>query len=316
MAYQNRISVEFFHILTDGTGGMTFLKTLAAEYLRLMGHPCAAENGVLNIHDAPTEEELANKFSSADKTDKSEGFVDKPAVQMSGRLTRNGPYRILHFKLDAALLKAAAKAHGASVTAYVLALLFIAGQAATDETKGEINIQVPVNMRKFYPSDTVRNFAMYCGIRLPLNAVTTVDELVPLIARQLEEKASKAAMSRMMNATQKMVSAVRYVPLFIKTPIAKVVYGFLGDKIFSNTLSNLGVVDLPKEMAPHVQSMDFVLGTMLTNRAGCAMVTCNGVATLSITKMTADPSFEEKLYELLEQDGIHATVEGSEPHAG
>ena len=33
--YKNRIAVEFFHALTDGSGGMIFLKTLAAEYLRI-----------------------------------------------------------------------------------------------------------------------------------------------------------------------------------------------------------------------------------------------------------------------------------------
>ena len=33
--YQNRIAVEFFHVLTDGTGGQVFLQTLVAEYLRL-----------------------------------------------------------------------------------------------------------------------------------------------------------------------------------------------------------------------------------------------------------------------------------------
>ena len=33
--YKNRIAVEIFHSLTDGTGGLTFLLTLTAEYLKL-----------------------------------------------------------------------------------------------------------------------------------------------------------------------------------------------------------------------------------------------------------------------------------------
>ena len=35
--WQNRVSVEFFHILTDGTGGSVFLRTLVKTYLRLLG---------------------------------------------------------------------------------------------------------------------------------------------------------------------------------------------------------------------------------------------------------------------------------------
>lgn len=33
IVYENRIAVEFFHSLTDGTGALIFLKTLTAEYL-------------------------------------------------------------------------------------------------------------------------------------------------------------------------------------------------------------------------------------------------------------------------------------------
>ena len=36
--YENRIAVEFFHSLTDGNGGLIFLKTLAAEYIAQKNH--------------------------------------------------------------------------------------------------------------------------------------------------------------------------------------------------------------------------------------------------------------------------------------
>ena len=32
--YRDRMAVEFFHAVTDGTGGMVFAKSLAAEYVR------------------------------------------------------------------------------------------------------------------------------------------------------------------------------------------------------------------------------------------------------------------------------------------
>lgn len=313
--YKNRISVEFFHIMTDGTGGMTFLKTLTAEYLKLTGVEYLPSEGVLGINDTPTANETSNEFSRADKSGGNSGFLDKPAVQMSGKLTKGKPYQILYFKINATELKAVAKKYNATITAYVLAQLFIAGKYATDDQNGEISIQVPVNMRKFYPSQTMRNFSMYCGIRLSISDITTAAGIIPEIARQLEEKASLKAMSEMMNSTQNMVKSVRYVPLFIKAPIAGLAYGFLGDKIFSNTLSNLGVVKMPDELAGYIDSMDFVLGTALTNRAGCAIVTYGQTSTLSISKTTNDPSFEEKLYELLSLDGMEIRVEGSEPYA-
>ncbi|MDO4544189.1 MAG: hypothetical protein Q4C01_06505 [Clostridia bacterium] len=309
--YENRISVEFFHILTDGTGGMSFLKALTAEYLRLCGIQ-SSEEGVLKRNETPTAAETENSFARAESAKKSSGFIDVPATQMSGRLSKVKPCRVLHFIMDAQKLKAVATTRNATITAYVLSKMFLAGKAATDELDGTINIQVPVNMRKFYPSETVRNFALYCGIRLPIAKIANNQELIQEIAEQLASKASREAMSEMMSATKKMVDALRYVPLVIKAPVARIVYGFLGDGVFSNTLSNLGVVTMPSGYAAHIQKMDSVLGTSLTSRAGCSMVTFGNIATLSIAKRTADPSFEEEMFRLFSEDGIIPEVEGSE----
>lgn len=309
--WQNRISVEFFHVLTDGAGGMTFLKVLTAEYLRLTGIDAVPDEALWDVNAVPATGEFENAFAGVPHSNCASGFVDKAAVQMSGTLSKTKPCRILHFKINSHELKATAKRHGATVTVYLLALMFLAGKAATDELRGEASIQVPVNMRKFYPSQTVRNFAMYCGIRLPLETITDLPSIIEGIKEQLNQKASKEAMSHMLTATEKMVDMLKYIPLAVKQPVAKMVYGFLGDKIFSNTLSNLGIIQLPQQLSEHIESMDFVLGTAKTNRVGCAAVTVNGITTFSIAKMTKDPSFEETMYDLLCADGIRVVVEGS-----
>lgn len=190
--------------------------------------------------------------------------------------------------------------------------MFMAGKAATDQLKGEQSIQVPVNMRKFYPSKTVRNFSLYCGIRLPIEKIGDMEAMTGEISRQLESKGSKEAMNRMLTGTERLVNRLRFVPLAVKQPAARLIYGFLGDKIFTNTLSNMGVVKLPDRMAKEIEAMDFVLGTAISNRASCSLVTVNNTAMFSIAKLTADPSFEEKLYELLNRDGVEVKVEGSE----
>ena len=202
------------------------------------------------------------------------------------------------------------------VTAYLLGLLFLAGRRATEAMGGSFNIQVPVNMRKFYPSPTLRNFSMYCGIRLDMEQVTTLDDILPEIQHQLTEKASREAMTEMIHSSTRLVNSVRFVPLFIKAPIARVIYGFLGDKIFTNTLSILGVVNLPPEMQSRVDHLEFLLGTLVTNRAGCALVTCGGKAVLTIAKQTADPSLEEALCRLLDGDQVPYAVKGSVLYEG
>ncbi|MBE0600345.1 MAG: hypothetical protein IH607_01050 [Firmicutes bacterium] len=309
--YQNRVSIEFFHVLADGSGGMVFLKTLMTEYLRLLGFEAGQDGGALDINDTPSQRELADAFAMVPRTEKSSGFVSRPAVQMSGKLCRQKPCRVLHFKMDGGALRAAAKQYDATVTSYLLALIFIACKHATDETRGMMRVQVPVNMRKFYPSKTLRNFSMYCGIQLPIQTIADVRSITGEITAQLSEKASRHAMSEMVTAAARIVSSLRFIPLFIKTPAVKLVNGILSDRLFSTTLSNLGVVHMPPELTKHVESMDVVMGPSATNRAACSLVTFGNGSTLSITKSTADPSFEETLYDLLTADSVSLAVEGS-----
>lgn len=309
--YQNRISIEFFHVLTDGTGGLAFLTSLTTEYLKLLGINIPKNDLVLDVNEEPSKEEYENAFKKVPDAPSASGFIDKMSSQMDGKLSKVKPCKIIHFKMNSNDLKTASKKYNATITSYLLALMFIAGKSATDKTNGDISIQVPVNMRKYYPSKTLRNFSMYCGIRLEIDKITSIEDIIGEITKQLEEKASKEEMSKMVTSANKMTSMLKYIPLSIKAPIAKIVYGFLGDKIFSNTLSNLGVVKLPEELSSQIESMDFILGTAITNRAGCSVVTVNNITTFSISKMTVDPTFEEKFYELLQKDNINVIIEGS-----
>ena len=43
-------------------------------------------------------------------------------------------------------------------------------------------------------------------------------------------------MTEMMNATINLVRVLRFIPLFIKRPVAQIIYGFLGDKVISNNM--------------------------------------------------------------------------------
>jgi hypothetical protein len=73
--YNNRISVEFFHVLTDGVGGLMFLKALTAEYLRLMGVETGADDMPWNANAIPIAEEVENAFSKVPKSENASGFM-------------------------------------------------------------------------------------------------------------------------------------------------------------------------------------------------------------------------------------------------
>lgn len=308
--YKGRISVEFFHTLTDGRGGLVFLQTLVATYLELMGVPKVNHPAILDIDEVPRLGEDANDFKMTTAT-KASGFKERKALQMSGRIANIRPTQILHFKMNSGELYRVAKSYDVTVTAYILALLLLASKYATDANDGDISIQLPVDMRKFYPSNTLANFALYAGIRVNIDNITNIEELLPLVKEQLATKTTHEKMSEMAYSAHRMNKGLRFIPLFIKTPVAKLVYGLIGEAIFTTTFSNVGVVKAPHHFKEYIDSFDFVLGPPATNRAATTLITFEDVSTLTITKSTKDPSFEEELYRLLAKDGLEIEIEGS-----
>ena len=313
--FGNRISVEYFHVLCDGTGGLTFLKTLTGEYLRLLGHEIPREGDVWDVDGIPDPSETENAFLRVEKQENASGFMGKLAVQMSGKRSKTNPCQVLHFVMDADVLKQKSREMGGTVTAYVLALMFLANKFATEEREGTVQIQVPVNLRKYYDARTIRNFSLYFSASLQLDEISTVEEMVPVIMEQIRTKSTKECMDEMMYASVLLVRSLRFVPVFLKKPVAEAIYGFLGDGIVSNTLSNLGVCRVPAEMEALIDHFDFVLGGGAVARAACSMVTFGKKAVLSVSKHTADPSFEERLSRLITEAGIPLEIEGSELHA-
>ena len=311
--HQNRVSVEFFHVLTDGTGAAIFLRTLLREYLRLLGCDIPLGEGVFSLSDTPDPREWADDFLLADKHPSPEGFGDKPALQMRGLPGLEQPARVLHFNLSVEALRRKAKEKGVTITVLLLGCMMLAlkDSAESHGGKKKLQIQLPVNMRKFYPSKTLRNFSMYCSIRLHPAEITGLDAILPKISAQVCESTSKESLDRTMTLSRKLVRLLRFIPLIVKRPIAYLIYGHLSDGVFTTTFSNLGGICLPEEMQPYVEKFDFVLGPPIKNRAVCSLCSYGDRAVFTVVKNTTLPVFENALYGHLYRLGLEPYVEGT-----
>ncbi|MEG0742624.1 MAG: hypothetical protein RR521_10365 [Clostridia bacterium] len=312
--YQKRVSVEFFHILTDATGGVIFLRTLMATYLRLLGEEIPISDGMFDIAQTPAPEEWRDDFTIGDPCGESHGFADKPALQMRGMLPYEQPNRVLHYNFSTQALLDQAHQKGVTLTVLLLGYIMLACRDAcpTRKTRRKIQIQLPVNMRKFYPSHTLRNFSMFCGIRLQPTQITTLDHILPKIARQVELGTAKEPLDQTMRLSRKLVKYLRFVPLILKRPVAYFIYGLLGDGVFTTTFSNLGAVKASPELTRHIDKLDFVLGPPIQNRACCSLCSFGDHAVFTVVKNTTLPLFEDALYRHLMENGLEPYMEGTE----
>ena len=309
--FKKRISVEFFHILTDGHGGMIFLKTLVAEYLRLLGEDILCDNGVWDINETPDPAETANDYHEIKDCNNTGGFMNKMAAQMNGKVSKVTPCRIISFDMDSAAVKEAARRYGVTVTAYILGVQLLAGKQACAGKKGIFSVQVPIDVREVYGSKTLLNFDLYCSIGLDLEDITTMEEILPKISQQLKDGTNRGRLDAMMNSTMNLVRFFKFIPTFIVSPIASAFYAYLSDMPFTSSLSNLGVIKVPEQMKAHVEKFDFVLGGNSICRSSCALNTFEGHTVFNISKMTPVDTFEEAFARQLDADSISYKITGS-----
>ena len=311
--YEKRISCEFFHLIADATGGMVFLTTLVNEYLRILGKKVSYNDFVLNPKDKPNEEEYEDSFEKYTKEEKGGNLVENKALALDGKLSLIRPCQVLHFDLDLNKVHELAKKNDVTINELLLTYLFLVLSYSTSKD-GYIKIQVPINLRKYYKTKTLRNYSLYTTISMRKKDITDFNCVLDEVKRQSREKITKDNIDKQAYRAVNLVKSVNLIPLFIKHPIANFIYRYFGDKSSTTVLSNLGMINIPKELQEKIEKFDFVLGTNLTNRILFSVISVNNILTLTLSKFTTNKSVENNLYNLLKEHDLILEIHGSDEY--
>ena len=140
LVYHDRIAVEFFHAITDGTGGTIFLKTLLAEYLcQKYGITVPAEDGVLGRLEEPDEEELEDSFLRY-AGDVKASRKEATAYHLSGTPEPDGFKNLVTLMVPADALRSCAREYGVTVTELLAAAMMQAMKDKNKERKDALSL--------------------------------------------------------------------------------------------------------------------------------------------------------------------------------
>lgn len=319
--YRNRIAVEFFHVLADGTGGLTFLNTLVAEYLRIRyGANIPRSAAILDCSESPKPEETQDSFA-IHSGNYAVSRSEPQAFHIKGTDYADNFVSITTGSIAASDLIGHAREKGVSVTEYLTAVLLLSLDSIQRRSIMRIKrykpvkVCVPVNLRRFFPSVTLRNFSNYVNPGFdPRLGEYGFDEVLGIVHHFMALEATKKLLNLKITAnvrTQKN-AVLRVMPLFIKNIAMKLVYSRVGDAVSSTCFSNLGVVTLPSEMESHVARMDFLLGPLASNRVCVAALTYNDTVRINFTRTIAEPMLEREFFTRLVKLGIHVKIESNQ----
>lgn len=320
IAHENRIAIELFHSLTDGNGALVFLKTLTAEYLQQKyGVHIPAEQGVLGRLEEPSEEELEDSFqkyagavSASRKENNAWRFWGTPEKDGWLNLT------CFHIPVDQALQKA--HEYGVTLTVFMAAVIMEALQQIQSRTvpdvrrRKPIKVLIPVNLRRLFPSKTLRNFALYSTPELLTNlGHYDFREICQVVQHwlALENTPKQMSMKIQTNVSSERMMAVKIMPLFIKNLVMKAVFDTVGERKSFLCVSNLGAVKLPAAMADYVQRMDFILGVQATAPYNCGVISYGNTMYVNFIRSIREPELEKAVAQVLRELGVEFQVEGN-----
>ena len=318
IVYNRRIAIEFFHAITDGCGGMVFLKSLLSEYvLEKYGVTSPNTDGILDRLSPVRQEELEDSFFR---------FVgnlpisrrESDSYRIFGKLTSDGFRHLTTFILDAEDIHKRAKELSVTVTAYMAAALIKAGIRLQNldcpyaRRQKPVKLMIPVDLRRLYGSETLRNFSLYStpGVDTRLGEYSFA-EIARLVYHQMCIEINKNYMSGKIktNIKDELNPLLKIVPLFIKNAVMRLVFLMYGEKKSMLSFSNIGKVELPCELAPYVSHFDFVLSVQSNAPYNIGALSYGGQMRLSVTRNIEEARLERALYEVLREEGVHVLLQ-------
>lgn len=312
--YECRINLEVFHGLTDGNGAVMFLKELLYEYLRL-----AYQKELAGLPHAPSRDVSFNTEDSYQKyykKMKTEGYAKENAYQLSGELLGGLKVGILHGYINLEALKRVCREHQVSITQYFLAVLIesiYVEKMNSQPSKLPIRINMPVNLRAFFESTTIRNFFAAVIIGFPVKKESyTFEEILAYVKNRLDEELTKEKLEKLIsyNVGNEKHWYLRMLPLFIKNTGIKLIYA-RSARSFTTTISNLGVIKLLPEYQSYVKRFHFIMGVSKKQPMKCIVCSYGTELVFTFSSVLEDTSLQRHFFKKLSQDGIPVEIESN-----
>ncbi len=317
--FRDRINAEFFHSVTDGTGGMVLIKTLTARYLELQGHRVIYDHGAKNIKEPPSKEETDDTFLRMKLPKFKQRAKMSRAWHYPGAREMRHTLYVISARMDSEQIRTRAKAMDATITEYMTAVILYTSyqeqMAASPAKTRPVRVQVPVNMRGFEKTETLRNFSTYVIPEIdPALGEYTFEEVVKTVRGfmryAVDEKLLKREIAQ--NVSDEKHLLVRLAPLTLKNWIVNMVYTQSGDRIVTTTLSNLGRIEMPTGTEKYVKDAEFLLGPAREAISNCSMLSMNGQLRLAFTRNMAEPALARRVLRFLRSEGVDVSVRSNE----
>lgn len=312
--YEKRINLEVFHVLTDGMGGINFLKELAYQYLRLI-YPKLREAMGDNL-TSDTSLNIEDSFLKNYKKGSEIVYKTQKAYLIKGEKRKKGEFGVMHVYLNIHQLKEVCKQHGASINEFLVAAMGYS--IYLEELKGlpstkPLRIAVPVNLRPFFNSITTKNFfAMVSAEFHPQKDTYTFEEVLDIIKTSLKSQINKEHLEKLFsyNVSNEKNLMARAVPLILKN--IAILYVYTKSALANTTtVTNVGNITLKSEYAQYVESFYAFISVSKGQYIKGTICSYQDTLVYTFSSILKDVSIQKAFCRLLQQQGVDVKLESN-----
>ena len=310
--YKYRINLEVFHVLTDGMGGINFLKELTYQYLRL-AHPELKEQ-VGDFLSSDTSMNREDSFLKNYKKSCKKGYQTKRAYLIKGEKLPAGEFGVMHGYMQIPELKEVCHSYGVSINEYLVGVYV--WSVYTECMHGmpseqPIRVAVPVNLRPYFNSITTKNFfAMVSAEFHPTKEIYTFEEVLHIVSESLRSQINKENLEKLFsyNVSNEKLLIARAVPLFLKNIAMRYVYT---TSALANTatVTNIGNITVAEEYQPYVELFHAYLAMSKGQHLKGTICSYGKTLVFSFSYDLVDPSVQRGFFRKLAADGVHVEID-------
>ena len=208
-------------------------------------------------------------------------------------------------------LLSCARRYGVSITALLSAVMAASimelQHNRKENTIRPVRIMVPIDLRKIFPSKTLRNFILYA---LPTMEATdygcSIQDLSRRFSAQIKDHLRKENLAGIIAYNVKTQSnpLFRILPSRLKCALMRLAYTYFGESNSSLTMTNLGTISLPDIMVPYVESILLTMMPRVRSPYNCGMYSYKGNFYINLCrfpqKSQLERIFSEKLQQILD----------------
>lgn len=312
--FKNKVNIDIFHSLTDGNSGTIFFKEIIYTYLELM-YPevLSEEERRVRKIEYDTEDSYMKNYDKKAKSNAS----GKKAYILKGKKMKLGARSVIHEIIDLEDLKKETKKQEATITQYLTAvLMYSIYQENYVKAKGKkpIKICIPVNLKKYFPSNTISNFFSYITVEAEIRKddLDTFEKILDFVKKDFSKRLTEEEIIKTMSTNVKIGNNpfVRPVPLVLKKLLVRLSYIEIR-KYTTTTFSNIGRIGMIGKYKDYIDYFLMLIAPEPVEKIKCSSCTFENKMVFTFTSILQNNHIEKRFYEFLKEKGIKIEIESN-----